>query len=331
MSNELTKHQELELSSFLNSSDINKKVEEILGSRKSTFFTSLIQIANSNDLLKNAEPQSVLNAGLLATSLNLPLNNSLGHAYIVPFKNNKANKIEAQFQIGYKGLQQLAMRTGLYLDIDAKLVYEGQYVEDDSFKGYHFNWKGKKSNTVVGYASYFRLKNGFESLHYMSKEDLEIHASRYSQTYKRGFGNWKDDFDKMGLKTVIKLLLNSGKAPLSIEMENAIKADQSVIDDYENGTIDISYVDNTPEQVSNSAKPTSQDISKQRFKDYLSSKLNKDTVDALSDDELSSLEKFTQELDSYADAKSVQSFAKSKTFSELEKELIRQKFEEFKK
>lgn len=100
MSNELTKHQELELSSFLNSSDINKKVEEILGSRKSTFFTSLIQIANSNDLLKNAEPQSVLNAGLLATSLNLPLNNSLGHAYIVPFKNNKANKIEAQFQIG---------------------------------------------------------------------------------------------------------------------------------------------------------------------------------------------------------------------------------------
>ena len=331
MSNELTKHQELELSSFLNSSDINKKVEEILGSRKSTFFTSLIQIANSNDLLKNAEPQSVLNAGLLATSLNLPLNNSLGHAYIVPFKNNKANKIEAQFQIGYKGLQQLAMRTGLYLDIDAKLVYEGQYVEDDSFKGYHFNWKGKKSNTVVGYASYFRLKNGFESLHYMSKEDLERHASRYSQTYKRGFGNWKDDFDKMGLKTVIKLLLNSGKAPLSIEMENAIQADQSVIDDYENGTIDISYVDNTPEQVPNSAKPTSQDISKQRFKDYLSSKLNKDTVDALSDEELSSLEKFTQELDSYADGKSVQSFAKSKTFSELEKELIKQKFAEFKK
>lgn len=320
-----------DLKTFLNSTDISKQLDEILGARKSTFVTSLIQIANSNDLLKNAEPKSVFNAGLLATSLNLPLNNSLGHAYIVPFKNNKTNTTEAQFQIGYKGLQQLAMRTGLYLDIDAKVVYEGQYVEDDSFKGYHFNWKGKKSDNVVGYASYFRLKNGFESLHYMSKEDLEKHASRYSQTYKRGFGNWKDDFDKMGLKTVIKLLLNSGKAPLSVEMENAIKADQSVINNYENGTIDISYVDNTPEQISNSAKPTSQDISKQRFKDYLSSKLNKDTVDALSDEELSSLEKFTQELDSYADAKSVQSFAKSKTFSELEKELIRQKFEEFKK
>ena len=320
-----------DLKTFLNSTDISKQIDEILGARKSTFVTSLIQIANSNDLLKNAEPKSVFNAGLLATSLNLPLNNSLGHAYIVPFKNNKTNITEAQFQIGYKGLQQLAMRTGLYLDIDAKVVYEGQYVEDNSFKGYHFNWKGKKSDNVVGYASYFRLKNGFESLHYMSKEDLERHASRYSQTYKRGFGNWKDDFDKMGLKTVIKLLLNSGKAPLSVEMENAIKADQSVIDDYENGTIDISYVDNTPEQVTNSAKPTSQDISKQRFKDYLSSKLNKDTVDSLSDEELSSLEKFTQELDSYADGKSVQSFAKSKTFSELEKELIKQKFAEFKK
>ena len=320
-----------DLKTFLNSTDISKQIDEILGARKSTFVTSLIQIANSNDLLKNAEPKSVFNAGLLATSLNLPLNNSLGHAYIVPFKNNKANITEAQFQIGYKGLQQLAMRTGLYLDIDAKVVYEGQYVEDNSFKGYHFNWKGKKSDNVVGYASYFRLKNGFESLHYMSKEDLEKHASRYSQTYKRGFGNWKDDFDKMGLKTVIKLLLNSGKAPLSVEMENAIKADQSVIDDYENGTIDISYVDNTPEQVTNSAKPTSQDISKQRFKDYLSSKLNKDTVDALSDEELSSLEKFTQELDSYADAKPVQEFAKSRKFSVLEQELIKQKFAEFKK
>ena len=94
---------------------------------------------------------------------------------------------------------------------------------------------------------------------------------------------------------------------------------------------DVEYVIVETKPESNSAKPTSQDISKQRFKDYLSSKLNKDTVDALSDEELSSLEKFTQELDSYADAKSVQSFAKSKTFSELEKELIRQKFEEFKK
>ena len=89
-----------DLKTFLNSTDISKQIDEILGTRKSTFVTSLIQIANSNDLLKNAEPKSVFNAGLLATSLNLPLNNSLGHAYIVPFKNNKANITEAQFQIG---------------------------------------------------------------------------------------------------------------------------------------------------------------------------------------------------------------------------------------
>ena len=89
-----------DLKTFLNSTDISKQIDEILGARKSTFVTSLIQIANSNDLLKNAEPKSVYNAGLLATSLNLPLNNSLGHAYIVPFKNNKANITEAQFQIG---------------------------------------------------------------------------------------------------------------------------------------------------------------------------------------------------------------------------------------
>ena len=94
---------------------------------------------------------------------------------------------------------------------------------------------------------------------------------------------------------------------------------------------DVEYVIVETKPESNSAKPTSQDISKQRFKDYLSSKLNKDTVDALSDEQLSSVESFTKKLDSYADAKPVQEFAKSKKFSELEQELIRQKFAEFKK
>ena len=94
---------------------------------------------------------------------------------------------------------------------------------------------------------------------------------------------------------------------------------------------DVEYVIVETKPESNSAKPTSQDISKQRFKDYLSSKLNKDTVDSLSDEELQSLENFVETLDSYADAKSVQVFAKSKKFSELEQELIKQKFAEFKK
>lgn len=139
------------------------------------------------------------------------------------------------------------MRTGRYLELDSKRVYEGQVVPDESFRGFHFNWKNKKSDTVIGFASYFKLDNGFESIYYMSNEEVENHAKKYSQTYKRGFGNWKEDFDKMGLKTVIKLNLNSGKAPLSIEMQKAITADQGTIKgDYDGGdTIDVDYVDGT--------------------------------------------------------------------------------------
>ncbi|MGK6342800.1 recombinase RecT [Chryseobacterium sp. DT-3] len=282
MSKELTKTTTT-VSGFLKDPGVIKRIEELLGERKSTFITSLIQISNSNDLLKNAVPQSILNAGLLATTLNLPLNNSLGHAWIVPFKNNKTNNVEAQFQIGYKGFQQLAVRTGQYLDLDAKKVYEGQIEEDDSFRGYKFNWKNKKSDNVIGYASHFELTNGFKATLFMYNEEIEQHAKRYSQTYKKGFGNWKEDFDKMGLKTVIKLLLNSGKAPLSIEMQNAINADQGIVKNVDNDTIDVDYVDNTPE---NNVKITVDDKEILRFQEHLDS--------ILSIEELNSLEKETE-------------------------------------
>lgn len=247
------------LASLLQSDMVKKRLEDILGKRSSTFSTSVIQIANSNDLLKKADPQSVLNSALLATTLELPLNNSLGFAYIVPFNNKQKDgtfKVEAQFQLGAKGLQQLAVRSGQYKDLYAKAVYEGQVVEDDSFLGYHFEWKNKISDTVIGYASYFKLTSGFESIFYMSVEEIINHAKKYSQTFKRyGTGLWKDDFDKMAKKTVLKLLLNSGKAPLSVEMQNAVTADQAVIKEYnDDNTIDVDYVDGTDVEITGDEK-----------------------------------------------------------------------------
>lgn len=247
------------LASLLQSDMVKKRLEDILGKRSSTFATSVIQIANSNDLLKKADPQSILNSALLATTLELPLNNSLGFAYIVPFNNKQKDgsfKVEAQFQLGAKGLQQLAVRSGQYKDLYAKAVYEGQVVEDDSFLGYHFEWKNKTSDTVIGYASYFKLTSGFESIFYMSVEEITDHAKKYSQTFKRyGSGLWKDDFDKMAKKTVLKLLLNSGKAPLSVEMQNAVTADQAVIKEYnDDNTIDVDYVDGTDVELTGEEK-----------------------------------------------------------------------------
>ena len=245
--------QSKNIQQLLQSDIVKVRLQEILGKRSSTFATAVIQISNSNELLKKAEPTSLLNAALLATTLDLPLNNSLGQAYLVPFNNKQKDgtyRVEAQFQLGAKGIQQLAIRSGQYSELESKEVYEGQVVEDDSFIGYHFDWKGKTSDKVIGYAAYFKLLSGFSTTFYMTIEEIEKHAKKYSQTYRKGFGNWKDDFDKMARKTVMKLLLNSGKAPLSIEMRNAINADQSVIKDYDgNETIDVDYVDNTPNQV----------------------------------------------------------------------------------
>lgn len=238
---------------LLQSDLVKGRLQEILGKRASTFATSLIQISNSSDMLKKAEPTSLLNAALLATTLDLPLNNSLGHSWIVPFNNKQKDgtyRVEAQFQIGFKGLKNLAIRSGQFKELVAKAVYEGQVVEDDSFLGYKFEWRSKSSDKVIGYASYFKLISGFESTFYMTIEELEAHGKKYSQTFKKyGSGLWKDDFDKMCLKTISKLHLNSGEAPLSIEMRSAVTADQSVVKNYDGEeTIDVDYVDNTQPQ-----------------------------------------------------------------------------------
>jgi recombination protein RecT len=224
---------------------VKNKFNELLGQRASAFITSVLQIANSNEMLKDAEPASVYNAAAVAATLNLPLNNAIGHAYIVPFKEKQKDggfKTKAQFMLGYKGFIQLAQRSGQFKTISAAPVYEGQLIEENPLTGFVFDWKAKKSEKVVGYAAYFQLITGFEKTLYMTVGDLEKHGKRFSQTFKKGFGLWKDDFDNMAQKTVLKLLL-SKYAPLSIDMQKAVVADQAIVQDAD--TLDVSYVDNS--------------------------------------------------------------------------------------
>lgn len=148
----------------------------------------------------------------------------MGFAYIVPFGG------KAQFQLGYKGFIQLAQRSGQFKTISATPIYEGQLIEENPLTGFKFDFTVKKSQKVIGYASYFQLLNGFEKTLYMTIEEMDKHGKKFSQTYKQGYGVWKDDFDSMALKTVIKLNL-SKFAPLSIEMQKAVLVDQSVIED----------------------------------------------------------------------------------------------------
>lgn len=250
MANQLQTNQQVKapvkhktLRELFNDPIIKTKVEQLIGKNSATFATSVMQIANSNALLRTADPSSVFNAACMAATLNLPLQNGLGFAYIVPFKNNKERKVEAQFQIGYKGFIQLAQRSGQFKRLVALPVYKKQLIKKDFINGFEFDWEQEpeKDENPIGYYAYFKLVNDFSAELYMSHDDIVKHAQRYSQTFKKGFGVWHDNFEAMALKTVMKLLL-SKQAPLSVEMQQAVLADQAVVKDVENQ--EFNYEDN---------------------------------------------------------------------------------------
>jgi recombination protein RecT len=251
MSNEIVKPQtEIKNAKDLFAqSNVKSKFEELLGKRSTSFITSVLQIVASNDLLSKAEPNSIFHAAAVAATLDLPINNSLGFAYIVPYNTKQADgsyRPMAQFQLGYKGLKQLALRSGQFLTLHETDVREGEIKSHDRLTGeIVFQWvddySERAKRKVIGYVSYFKLLNGFSQTFYMPIQDIEAHARKYSQTFKKGYGLWKDDFDSMAMKTVVKL--NLGKnAPLSIDLQKAVLVDQAIINN-EDAT-DVTYIDN---------------------------------------------------------------------------------------
>ncbi|GAB1668201.1 recombinase RecT [Mannheimia haemolytica] len=237
------KQDKFPIKTLFESPNVKQKLQELLNKNAATFTTSVLQIVNSNSMLRNADPMSVFNAACMAATLNLPLQNGLGFAYIVPYQNRKEKKTEAQFQLGYKGLIQLAQRSGQFKRLVAVPVYEKQLLAEDPINGYEFDWKQKpaKDEKPIGYYAYFKLVNEFTAEIYMTTQEVHDHANRYSQTYRKGYGVWHDNFEAMALKTVMKLLL-SKQAPLSVEMQQAVLADQAVVKDVENA--EFAYPDN---------------------------------------------------------------------------------------
>lgn len=242
---------QLAVKNLFERNDVKEKFKEILGKRSSAFITSVLQIVVQNQLLANADPVTVYQAAAVAATLDLPLNQNLGFAYIVPYNQKYKDGSEwktksvAQFQMGYKGFIQLAQRSGQFKSINSAPVYEGQIINANPLDGYEFDFSIQKENAkIIGYAAKFKLINGFEATYFMSNDDLQKHGSRYSKTFNNDKGLWNTDFDAMARKTVIKLLL-SRFAPLSIEMQTAVITDQSVIKDA--GTNDVIHIDNLPE------------------------------------------------------------------------------------
>lgn len=207
---------------YFNQESIQKKFQELMGSRANQFITSVLQTTYNNSLLAKADPASIYGAAVTAAVLDLPINNNFGFAYIVPYGG------AAQFQIGYKGIIQLALRSGQFKSLSSCPVYEGQLISSNPLTGYEFDFNVPAKGEPIGYAAYFKLLNGFERYEYMSKEECEKHGKKFSKQYG---GVWTTNFDAMAQKTVVKRCLKY--APLSIEIQRAIIADQSVSTDGE--------------------------------------------------------------------------------------------------
>lgn len=243
MSNSPAVQKAINIKAFLQLPATQKKIQELVDKNSASFATSIMQIVNSNPMLLNAEPMSIFNAACMAATLNLPINNNLGFAYLVPYKNSKTGHVEAQFQLGYKGFIQLAQRSGQFERLVSLPVYKDQLIEKDLINGFKFNWAidPDEKEQPIGFYAYFKLINGFTAELYMSREQIDKHAKRYSQSYRKNSGVWADNYEQMALKTVIKLLL-SRQAPLSIEMQKAVLSDQSVIENVTEEKFD--YLDN---------------------------------------------------------------------------------------
>lgn len=224
MANEVTKQQKVTIQSLVHNEEFVSKAQDILQDGTPQFMASVLTLANSNKLLGECDPIKLYNCCLMAAALKLPFNQNLGQAYIVPFKG------EPQLQIGWKGFIQLAQRSGQFKRINCSDVREGEIVKRDRLTGeIEFDWLDdaeREKKQVIGYVAYFELLNGYQQTLYMSKAEVEAHAKKYSQTYKQGFGVWKDNFDAMARKTLIKRILNQF-APLSVDMAKAMEYDQA--------------------------------------------------------------------------------------------------------
>ena len=242
--------------SLFESPEIKQRIAAILDKNAPQFITSVIQLVNSDKNLAECKPISVINAAMTAATLNLPLNNNLGFAYVVPYNvsvgNNQWEK-QAQFQLGYKGFKQLAQNTGRFSILNQTDVREGELKKQNRLTGeIDFEWiedaEARLKAKILGYVSYFKLTNGFVSILYMTDAEIEQHARQYSKVYKKdgtGGGLWKTDRNAMALKTVTKLNI-SKNAPLSIVDKNlavALQADQAVIREFNNENQTYDYVD----------------------------------------------------------------------------------------
>ena len=240
------------IKSILDREDVKQKFEKMLGRKSQGFLASVLQIVSSNNLLAKADPLSVYSGAVMAATLDLPLNNNLGFAYLIPFNTKQpdgSTKVIATFIIGYKGFLQLAQRSGQFKTIAAVPIYENQLKDQNPLTGFTFDFT-KKGEKVIGFAAYFELLNGFSKTLYWTKDEVAAHAKRHSKTYGKKGSAWDTDENSMACKTVLKALI-SKYAPLSIEVQGYSEVDDDVVTDInskEEVFVDAEYIETESEK-----------------------------------------------------------------------------------
>ncbi|CAJ1224437.1 Protein RecT [Lactococcus lactis] len=230
-----------EISKYLKQDNIMQQLSETLGRNSAPLVTSALTAIANNYQLKDATPVSVLTALMKAAALNLTVDPNLGFAYLVPYKRNFkengqwVNVTEAQLQIGYKGLVQLALRSGQIKSVNTGTIY------DSEFKGYNkitgeFTIDetiipDEDKDEVAGYFAYVQLVNGGEVKQFSRKKQIEHFAKKYSKAYSYDLDNnkksspWSTEFNAMAEKTVLKQVLKF--VPMSLEMQEAVSVDEN--------------------------------------------------------------------------------------------------------
>lgn len=263
MANEVAKTQP-KFSVVIHSDMCKNLINKTLGdeNKAQRFVASICSAVATNQQLQSCEPNSVISAALLGEALNLSPSPQLGQYYIVPYKNTKTGNTDGQFQMGWHGYYQLAIRSGQYKDLDVIEVREGEYKGRDKLTGkqtFEFieDEEERLSKPTIGYLGYFELLNGYRKQIYMSKTEMEKHADTYSKAFsladyeklKKGLipekdmwkysSYWYKDFDGMAFKTILRRLI-SKYGVMSIDMQEAFVKDMAVI--HEDGNFE--YVDN---------------------------------------------------------------------------------------
>ena len=242
-------NQRLGITAYLTADAVKNQINNVVGGKDGTkFISAVVSAVNNNPALQECTNQSILSAALLGQSLNLSPSPQLGQYYMVPFNDKTKGKV-AQFQLGYKGYIQLAIRSGQYKKLNVLAIKEGELIKFDPLNEeievkLIDDEEAREQAATIGYYAMFEYTNGFRKAMYWSKKKMEAHAEKYSMGYRahKGYTFWEKDFDGMAYKTMLRQLISKWGI-MSIDMMTAMDGDMAVIN--EDGTKD--YVENEPE------------------------------------------------------------------------------------